>query len=60
MKVTQGYRMPTPRNCPPVVARVIKACLDIDPAKRPSFLVIVSFLTTKFASLANMNPFDDD
>lgn len=46
-KISNGYRMPIPRGCPPVVARIMKACWHVDPAKRPSFLLITTLLTTK-------------
>lgn len=46
-RVSQGYRMPIPRGCPPVVARVVKACWHSEPRKRPSFLLIATLLSTK-------------
>jgi serine/threonine protein kinase len=48
-KINDGYRMPTPRGCPPMIGRIMKACWHIDPSKRPSFLAITSLLTTRMA-----------
>ena len=45
--------MPVPRGCPPMVARVMKACWHADPNKRPSFLLIATLLTTKVSSSVN-------
>jgi len=47
MKVTTGYRLPVPRRCPPVVARIMKACWHANPSKRPSFRLILILLSTK-------------
>ena len=44
-KVANGYRMPVPRGRPPLVIRIMKACWNKDPAKRPSFLLISNLLT---------------
>lgn len=43
--VTGGYRMPAPRHAPPLVVRIIKACWNSEPSKRPSFLLISNLLT---------------
>jgi hypothetical protein len=47
LQVATGYRLPIPRNIPPVVARIMKACWHKSPEKRPSFLLISTLLTTK-------------
>ena len=47
MQINNGYRLPIPRGCPAVVARVMKACWHSEPQKRPSFLVIATLLTTR-------------
>lgn len=45
-RVSQGYRMPVPRGCHPVAARVMKACWHSEPRKRPGFLLIATLLST--------------
>ena len=47
MQVNRGYRLPIPRGCPGVVARVMKACWHSEPRKRPSFQVIAVLLTSR-------------
>lgn len=59
MKVNEGYRLPTPRGCPPVVARLMKACWHSDPLKRPSFILITTLLTSKVSSATHPTPNDD-
>ena len=44
-KVTGGYRMPVPRCAPQLVIRIMKACWNSEPGKRPSFLLISNLLT---------------
>ena len=44
-KVACGYRMPTPRNRPAIVIKIMKACWSKEPEKRPSFLLISKLLT---------------
>ena len=44
-KVAGGYLMPVPRYTPQLVVRIMKACWNIDPNKRPSFLLISKLLT---------------
>lgn len=46
-RISKGYRMPVPRGCPAVVARVMKACWHSEPRKRPSFLLIATLLSTR-------------
>ena len=50
MKINEGYRLPTPRGCPAVVSRVMKACWHANPAKRPSFLLITTLLTSRVST----------
>jgi serine/threonine protein kinase len=38
-KVLSGHRLPIPPNYPPTVARIMKACWQREPEKRPSFLL---------------------
>ena len=45
MKIAEGYRIPTPRGCLPIVAKMMKACWHKVPEKRPSFLYISTLLT---------------
>lgn len=59
-KINSGYRMPTPRGCPPVVARIMKACWHADPTKRPSFLVITSLLTTRTSFISTTTKLKSD
>lgn len=49
-KVTDGYLMPTPRNAPQLVVRIMKACWNSQPDKRPSFLLIANLLTGEMIS----------
>ena len=44
-RVTGGYRMPVPRHASPLVVRIMKACWNREPNKRPSFLLISNLLT---------------
>ena len=46
MNIAQGKRLPIPEPYPTTVARIMKACWHQNPAKRPSFLLISSLLTT--------------
>lgn len=46
INIAQGMRLPVPKPYPPTVARIMKACWHQNPAKRPSFLLISSLLTT--------------
>ena len=46
MNIAQGMRLPIPELYPPTVANIMKACWQQSPAKRPSFLLISSLLTT--------------
>jgi serine/threonine protein kinase len=45
-KVLSGHRLPIPPNYPPTVARIMKACWQREPEKRPSFLLISQTLLT--------------
>jgi serine/threonine protein kinase len=42
----QGYRPSMPPQTPPNLARLIQACWDEDPLRRPTFTQIVKSLTT--------------
>ena len=46
MKIARGMRLEIPEPYPPTVAKIMKACWRQIPAKRPSFLLIASLLTT--------------
>ena len=46
-QVVEGLRLPVPRGAPSVVAKIMKACWHKNPAKRPSFLLISTLLSTK-------------
>ena len=45
-KVLSGHSLPIPPNYPPTVARIMKACWQREPEKRPSFLLISQTLLT--------------
>ena len=45
-KVLSGHCLPIPPNYPPTVARIMKACWQREPEKRPSFLLISQTLLT--------------
>ena len=45
VKVSEGYRMPVPRGCPGIVAKIMRACWQHEPGNRPSFLLISKLLT---------------
>ena len=46
--VNQDLRLTIPEVYPPTVARVMKACWQQSPSKRPSFLLIASLLTSVY------------
>ena len=46
MKIARGTRLSIPESYPPTVAKIMKACWHHNPAKRPSFLLISSLLTS--------------
>ena len=43
--VARGFRMPVPRGRPPLLIKIMKACWNENPMKRPSFLLISNLLT---------------
>lgn len=45
IELARGYTMPIPRECPPIVAKIMRACWKFIPSKRPSFLLISILLT---------------
>ena len=45
VKVAEGYRMPIPRVCPGLAAKIMRACWQHEPSNRPSFLLISNLLT---------------
>ena len=47
VKVASGYRMPTPRGCPPLVAKIMRACWQHYPNERPTFLLISNLLNSR-------------
>ena len=51
VKVTSGYRMPIPRGCPGIAAKIMRACWQHSPRKRPSFLLISNLLTQRLLAL---------
>ena len=46
MRIARGMRLGIPEPYPPTVAKIMKACWQQIPTKRPSFLLIASLLTT--------------
>ena len=48
VNVNQGKRLDIPEPYPPTVARIMKACWQHSPSKRPSFLLIASLLTSVY------------
>ena len=46
-KVASGYRLPLPEGCPELVGKIMTACWQKDPGKRPTFLLISSLLTRR-------------
>lgn len=46
-KVTSGYRMPIPEEYPELAQKIMKACWQRDPGKRPTFELISSLLTRR-------------
>ena len=57
MKIARGMRLEIPEPYPLTVAKIMKACWHQIAAKRPSFLLISSLLTTHaFTSSATMSP----
>ena len=47
MKVASGYRMPSPRGCPELARKIMRACWEHDPKKRPTFLNISTLLSAR-------------
>ena len=56
MKIARGLRLKIPEPYPLTVAKIMKACWHQNPAKRPSFLLISSLLTTYAFSSLSTNP----
>jgi serine/threonine protein kinase len=46
--VNQDLRLPIPDVYPPTVKKIMKACWQLSPSKRPSFLLIASLLTNVY------------
>ena len=44
-QVCQGYRLPKPKECPEEIYKLMMACWDAEPNKRPNFDEILSTLT---------------
>ena len=47
-KILSGYRLSIPPNYPSTVARIMKACWQREPEKRPSFLLISQIIELHF------------
>ena len=47
-KVLSGFRLPIPIKYPSTVAKIMKACWQREPEKRPSFLLISQTLLTSY------------
>ena len=47
VKVASGFRMPTPRRCAPLAAKIMRACWQKNPKQRPSFLLVSNLLTQR-------------
>lgn len=45
IEVTKGSTLSVPNECPAIVAKIMRACWRLNPAKRPSFLLISILLT---------------
>ncbi|KAL5457393.1 hypothetical protein EMCRGX_G034645 [Ephydatia muelleri] len=45
--VCKGYRLPLPRGIPSIMAKIMESCWHQNPHNRPSFLLILTLLTTK-------------
>lgn len=46
IEVTRGSTtLPVPKECPPIVAKIMRSCWRFNPAKRPSFLLVSILLT---------------
>ena len=45
-RVTSGYRMYTPRGCPRLAGKIMRACWQHNPKDRPSFLLISNLLAS--------------
>ena len=43
--VCTGTRLEIPKSYPPTVTRIMKACWQLEPSERPSFLLIAMLLT---------------
>lgn len=46
-KVGKGYRLSIPEKAPNILSRLMKACWNECPEKRPSFFLITTLLMTK-------------
>ncbi|XP_029282042.1 protein-tyrosine kinase 6-like [Cottoperca gobio] len=47
-QVTNGYRMPTPSNCPDLLYKIMLICWSLDPADRPDFVTLKVKLDSSF------------
>ena len=56
MKIARGMRLSIPEPYPPTVTKIMKACWHQNPAKRPSFLLISSLLTTHAFNSSSTTP----
>ncbi len=45
IEVSKGTTLPVPKECPAIVAKIMRACWRFSPAKRPSFLLVSILLT---------------
>ena len=46
--ISNGYHMPIPQMCPELAAKIMRACWQLDPRNRPSFLLISNLLARRF------------
>ena len=51
LHVSQGYRLEIPEAYPEIVQKIMKACGQKDPRKRPSFFLISTLLSNEIVTL---------
>ena len=45
VKIVNGYTLPVPRGCPPIVSKTMRSCWSKEPSKRPSFFLLATILS---------------